>query len=159
MGRGNIHIGLKTQKLVVEDITTEDFQVGLPYLTVNMLVDVLLDLGILDISLFLQLGLRRTFLTDHNLLGRVTGMVLAHTVVSCSHGCIGSTGGTTGLQLLVVLLAQTADLVDLNTTLHQLCHYLALAGTSLRLPLNELHHLLVTHSLSANQHRHCHYKN
>ena len=50
--------------------------------------------------------------------------------------------------LLVVLIAQATNLVDLDTTLHQLGYNLTLTGTSLCLSSNELHDLLIAHALS-----------
>ena len=50
--------------------------------------------------------------------------------------------------LLVVLITQATNLVDLDTTLHQLGYNLTLRSASLHLSSNELCYLLIAHSLS-----------
>ena len=54
--RGNVHIGLEREELVVEDVTTKDLQRVWAGLALIHLVDVLLDLCILEVGLLVELS-------------------------------------------------------------------------------------------------------
>jgi hypothetical protein len=73
------------------------------------------------------------------------------------NGTISGTALAGTADLGVVLVAQAADLVDLHAAGHQFGHNLGLAGAGLGFRGNEIDYLLVAHSLSACQQRHCRY--
>ena len=81
------------------------------------------------------------------LLPRSTITIGPHTISSIRDSTIGSSGLTGIRNLAIVLVAQTADLIDLHPTLHQLRDNLGLARTRLGLTGNKLNHLLIGHSL------------
>ena len=113
-----------------------------------MLIDVLLDLGILYVGLLLKLCLARARLAYDDLLSLLARIVLTHARFGCRNRRISSVSRTMLLKLLIILIAQATDLINLNTTLHQLGYNLCLTGASLGLRGNKLHYLLVAHALS-----------
>ena len=127
LGGSNVHVGLETEELLIENV-----------MTINGLAT--------DYGGFLHGRSSRHSSSICTSLNGSTSLVIGtHTVFSTLNSGISSGGSAFLANLLVVLTAQAADLLNLDTFLHQLGDNLGLRGACLHLCLDKLDDLLVAH--------------
>ena len=148
--RSDIHARLKREAAVIKDIVAEN-------LLACSLVDTARGLNILlyllDVfTCILGNRTRRTHLRSVQILGCRIVCISLETIDRGRDCTISRHSDATVAQLLVILVAQTANLINLHTALYQTCHYLRLRPASLMLTGNVLNDLLVAHTLSKARH-------
>ena len=148
--RSDIHTRLKRETAVIKDIVAENL-LACPLINTARGLNILLNL--LDVfTCILGNRTRRTHFRSVQILGSCTICIGLETIDRGRDGTISRHGDATVAQLLVILVAQTTNLIDLHTTLYQTSHDLRLGLAGLVLTGNVLNDLLVAHTLSKARH-------
>ena len=155
---GDVDAGLERQVLVVEDVAAEHLLLLLLALSQNLLQQrdrvhrhqaAQLQLHLQEVVVLLIVGVLLVALALHahvcHLRSLLLGLRLARTVVGLAHGLVLHHAQTRLVLLAFGNLLHTANLLNVNTTLHQLRHNLLLSRTCLVLLQHEAHHLVVGH--------------
>ena len=151
--RGNIHLRLKCQRAIIENISTEDFLTLLFLLFEIKGIGTLIHHGI-GISI-----IEPVVWTIHHHLLLITllslvinlthrGIVLAHTIRGIANGFVGYTTHAGFLQLAGIFLAHLLDLFQGRTFLQQFLGDIGLSLTCFLLLHDILENLSLSHSLT-----------